>query len=440
MRANTSKILLFAALCSLVPAASARSHKPASKPTHVSAKSASAKSVKVSKERGRKSGKKVVVATPKVSKASKRRHKNVEEVVETPRLTRVHGHHKPVQEAPKPIAKLTKPAAIAPPEREAPVEAEPQQETIHVTHNRKQHILPEAEDHGAAPRKAKPADFLSVGGDAEPLTTEQPVSGVSHPDGEDEVRTPENHPAVTKSVPAIVVARKLDPKPPIVMVKDLSPEPDPVLKPALFYKRGRLIMPPALKGSHEILLHQNQVADSEGLQRIRDDSDLEQMRSNKILVALPTGMGIQTDERLPMNRRYCRPWTAVFLNALARAHYARFHTPLQVNSAVRTVEFQQRLQRTNGNAAPSAGETASPHLTGQAVDLAKHGLSLTEIAWLRGYLLPLVQEGKVDVEEEFQQSCFHISVYKKYLPQPAPKREIAPKHGGVATALAVAMP
>jgi hypothetical protein len=182
------------------------------------------------------------------------------------------------------------------------------------------------------------------------------------------------------------------------------------------------------------------VADSEGLERIRDDSDLEQMRSNKILVALPTGMGIQTDERLPMNRRYCRPWTAVFLNALARAHYARFHTPLQVNSAVRTVEFQQRLLRTNGNAAPAAGETASPHLTGQAVDLAKHGLSLTEIAWLRGYLLPLVQEGKVDVEEEFQQSCFHISVYKKYLPQPAPKREIAPKHGGVATALAVVMP
>lgn len=438
MRANTSKILLFAALCSLAPAASARSHKPASKPTHVSAKSASAKSVKASKERGRKSGKKVVVATPKAGKASKRRHKQVEEVVETPRLTRVHGHHKPVEEAPRPIAKLTKPAAIAPPESEAQVEAEPQQETIHVTHNRKQHMMPEAQDHGAAPRKAKPADFISVGGDSESLTTEQPVSGVAHPDGEDEVRTPENHPAVTKPVPAIVVARKLDPKPPIVMVKDLSP--DPVLKPALYYRRGRLIMPPALKGSHEILLHQNQVADSEGLERIRDDSDLEQMRSNKILVALPTGMGIQTDERLPMNRRYCRPWTAVFLNSLARAHYARFHTPLQVNSAVRTVEFQQRLQRTNGNAAPAAGETASPHLTGQAVDLAKHGLSLTEIAWLRGYLLPLVQEGKVDVEEEFQQSCFHISVYKKYLPQPAPKREIAPKHGGVATALAVAMP
>jgi hypothetical protein len=112
---------------------------------------------------------------------------------------------------------------------------------------------------------------------------------------------------------------------------------------------------------------------------------------------------------------------------------------LQVNSAVRTVEFQQRLLRTNGNAAPAEGETASPHLTGQAVDLAKHGLSRTEIAWLRGYLLPLIQQGRIDVEEEFQQSCFHISVYKKYMPSPPPpRREIASGHSSTA-ALATAI-
>jgi hypothetical protein len=444
MRASTSKILLFAALCTLAPAASARSHKPASKPTHVSAKSA-----KVSSKAGKKTSRKVSAAAAKpgkmskhgkaseVSKAGHSRHRHAEEAVaESPRLARVHGHHKAVIEAPKPVARVTRPEAIEP-EVQPQVEAE--QETIHVTHNRKQHLTPQAEEQDIAPRKATPADFLSKGSGPEALMSEQPLSGVSHPDDADEPGTrPEVRPSVTKSVPAIVVARKLDPKPPIVMVKDLTPEP--VMEPALYNKRGRLIMPPALKGSHEILLHQNQVADSEGLERIKDDNDLEQMRSNKILVALPTGAGIQTDERLPMNRRYCRPWAAAFLTALARAHYARFHTPLQVNSAVRTVEFQQRLLRTNGNAAPAAGETASPHLTGQAVDLAKHGLSLTEIAWLRGYLLPLVQEGKVDVEEEFQQSCFHISVYKKYLPQPAPRREIAPKRGGVATALAVAMP
>lgn len=213
----------------------------------------------------------------------------------------------------------------------------------------------------------------------------------------------------------------------------------PVAVPLTYNKRGRLIMPAALKGSHEILLHQNQMADQDGLDRIKDDDDLEDMRQSKALVAIPSVPGIQTDERLPANRRYCRPWTAQFLTALARAHYAQFHTALQVNSAVRTVEFQQKLMRTNGNAAPARGETASPHLTGQAVDLAKHGLSLTEIAWLRGYLLPLVQQGKVDVEEEFQQACFHISVYKKYTPQPTEKRRITPAVHGSAATLAVAI-
>src|SRR3984957_595123 len=84
--------------------------------------------------------------------------------------------------------------------------------------------------------------------------------------------------------------------------------------------------------------------------------------------------------------------------------------------------------------------TASPHLTGQAIDIAKHGLSLTEIAWMRGYLLPLVQEGKVDVEEEFQQSCFHISVYKKYLPAVgSPGRYLASSRHSEAPALAAAI-
>lgn len=217
--------------------------------------------------------------------------------------------------------------------------------------------------------------------------------------------------------------------------------PPPPLNPTLLLDgRGRVVMPAALKGSREILMHQNEMADRDGLGRIQDDSDLERMRARKALVAIPSGAGLQTDVRLPANRRYCTPWAAQFLAALGRAHYARFGRALQVNSAVRTVEFQQRLVRRNGNAAPAEGETASPHLTGQAVDLAKHGLSLTEIAWLRGYLLPLMQEGKIDVEEEFQQACFHISIYRKYQPQPAGQRTIAEQRGGTTSALAAAVP
>ena len=193
----------------------------------------------------------------------------------------------------------------------------------------------------------------------------------------------------------------------------------PLILPSLYDQRGRLVVPPPLYGSHEVLLHQNQMADRDGLGRVRDDADLLDLRRDKKLVALPANETLLVDDRLPANRRFSRPWTADFLAVLARDYYASFHEPLMVDSAVRTVEFQRRLLRTNGNAAPAAGETASPHLTGQAIDIAKRGLTITEIAWMRTYLEPLIEQGKIDVEEEFQQSCFHISVYRNYLP-PAP--------------------
>jgi len=195
----------------------------------------------------------------------------------------------------------------------------------------------------------------------------------------------------------------------------------PVILPALrvsalYDSNGHLMVPQPLYGSHNILLHQNQMADHDGLNRVRDDADLLALRRQHQLVALPQNEALRVDDRLPEDRRFSRPWTAEFLAALASDHYASFHMPLQVNSAVRTVQFQQRLEHSNVNAAPSTGDTASPHLTGQAVDIAKHGLSLTEIAWMRAYLQPLIDQGKIDVEEEFQQSCFHISVYKSYAP------------------------
>jgi hypothetical protein len=298
-----------------------------------------------------------------------------------------------------------------------------------------------------APRKATSADFLkAASGQQEPVPeaprTDKALAIKTPPSASDDT-APDPHPARTKPasaekpIPVVNVVRKTTERPQLEPVEEAAATP--VILPALYNKRGHLIVPRPLKGSHEILVRQNEVANSEGLDRIQNDDDLEVMRIQKLLVAIPTNPSLQVDERLPENRRYCRPWTAQFLATLSRAYYARFHMPLQVNSAVRTVEFQQRLLRTNGNAAPAEGETASPHLTGQAVDLAKHGLSLTQIAWLRGYLLPLVQEGKVDVEEEFQQACFHISVYKKYLPSTdAPRRNIAP-HGNASAALATAI-
>jgi hypothetical protein len=298
----------------------------------------------------------------------------------------------------------------------------------------------------AVRQKATSEDFLRAASSTQ-METQAAVAihGTSRPEEVNETReapaprrrrSTSKSVSVAKPVPVISVVRHAAERPHLASVEEVASTP--VILPNLYNKRGRLIMPPPLKGSHEILVHQNEVADRDGLSRIQNDDDLLDMRSKKLLVSLPDNEAVQVDERLPANRRYCRPWTAQFLSTLARAHYARFHTPLQVNSAVRTVEFQQHLMHINGNAAPAEGDTASPHLTGQAVDIAKHGLSLEEIAWLRGYLLPLVQQGKVDVEEEFQQSCFHISVYKKYQP-PAPERDLAILHHGGTSALAAAL-
>ena len=180
--------------------------------------------------------------------------------------------------------------------------------------------------------------------------------------------------------------------------------------------RTRTVMPPPLKGSHGSLQRQNERSEADNLERIEDEDDLADRIARKFLVPVPTSAGLGVNENLPENHRYCRPWTARFLADLARVHEAQFHRPLEVNSAVRTVEYQKRLMETNGNAAAAEGDIVSPHLTGATIDIAKTGLSRQEIGWMRSWLLPLQNAGKIDVEEEFQQACFHITVYKSYVP------------------------
>lgn len=177
-------------------------------------------------------------------------------------------------------------------------------------------------------------------------------------------------------------------------------------------------MPPPLRGSLESLTRQNDKAEAEGLERILDEEDLNDRISQKLLVPVPASAGLAVDGRLPENHRYCRPWTAQFLNDLARAHAVQFHHPLFVSSAVRTVEYQKQLIQINGNAASAEGDIVSPHLTGSTIDIAKDGMSRQELGWMRGRLLSLQLAGHIDVEEEFQQPCFHITVYKTYVPPP----------------------
>jgi hypothetical protein len=193
---------------------------------------------------------------------------------------------------------------------------------------------------------------------------------------------------------------------------------------------------PPMRGTLASLERQDQRTEADGLKRIQNDAELNQLRLDHKLVSLPVSAGLRVNPDMPPNRRYCRPWTARFLSDLARAHSARFHDSLQVNSAVRTVAFQRHLLEINGNAAPASGDIASPHLTGATIDIGKRDLSFSEIAWMRAWLMPLQAAGKIDVEEEFYQACFHITVYKSYMPDAAPQHPPVHRRRANATLLA----
>jgi hypothetical protein len=188
-------------------------------------------------------------------------------------------------------------------------------------------------------------------------------------------------------------------------------------------------MPSPLRGSLESLERQNDKTEADNLERIEDEDDLADRIARKMLVPVPVSDALNVNANLVESHRYCRPWTAQFLSDIARVHGAEFHRPLEVSSAVRTVEYQKQLMGTNGNAAPAEGDIASPHLTGATIDLAKLGMTRQEIGWMRTWLLPLQEAGKIDVEEEFKQACFHITVYKSYVPPapPVPARASMPQ-------------
>ena len=186
--------------------------------------------------------------------------------------------------------------------------------------------------------------------------------------------------------------------------------------------RRQIYIPPSpLKGSFESLARQNERAEADGLERILDEQDLADRIEQRLLVPIPLSDSIAVNTDLTENHRYCRPWTANFLTNLAAEHAAQFRKPIIVSSAVRTVEYQQHLMRRNGNAAAAQGDVVSPHLTGSTIDIAKSGMSRKELTWMRNHLLSMQVEGTIDVEEEFRQPCFHITVYKSYSsPEPDP--------------------
>jgi len=171
---------------------------------------------------------------------------------------------------------------------------------------------------------------------------------------------------------------------------------------------------PVLKGSHESQLRQNEEIDRLQLPRIADQAQLEELVRNHELVQIQETSSLRVSPAIQADKRYCRPWTNYFLQDMGEAYYNEFHLPLQVNSAVRTMEQQQKLRRHNRNAAPELGDVASSHLAGITVDLAKRGLTKQQHQWMEDYLKKLKDQGLVEAVEERRQKCFHVMVSERY--------------------------
>jgi hypothetical protein len=172
--------------------------------------------------------------------------------------------------------------------------------------------------------------------------------------------------------------------------------------------------PSALRGSRASLVRQNAEIDRLDLPRIEDDEELDDLIQRKQLVSLPNGRGVRIDPRLDSDRRYCKSWTRAFLQDLGNDFNRKFGGSIQVNSAVRTVDQQKQLRRRNGNAAPIEGDTASSHLAGLTVDIAKKGLSRKQHKWMQSYFAKLRSLGLIEIAEERRQAVFHVMVSQRY--------------------------
>ncbi|HEU4414257.1 MAG TPA: DUF5715 family protein [Candidatus Angelobacter sp.] len=176
----------------------------------------------------------------------------------------------------------------------------------------------------------------------------------------------------------------------------------------------RVAWNPVLRGSTDSMVRQNEEIDRLQLPRIADNEQLLELERTQELIPIEENRALRVSPNIQSDKRYCRPWCNQFLQDMSEAYFNQFHTPLQVNSAVRTMEQQHKLRRSNHNAAPEVGEHASSHLAGITVDLAKRGLTRSQHVWIEAYLKNLRDQGLVEAAEERRQACFHVMVSDRY--------------------------
>ena len=178
---------------------------------------------------------------------------------------------------------------------------------------------------------------------------------------------------------------------------------------AFAHSHKRAVSSPVLFSTAGSLSAQNAEADRLHLPRIQTKNELHEIVQNGELAQVctpalrvkPTG-----------DHAYLRPWAAVLAESLAEDFYEQAHVQLTLTSGIRTVKEQKALGRHNHNAAPPSGPLASVHTTGIAFDIGRSGLTQAQQRWLEWRLWYLQSIGKVIVEEEYREPCFHVVALK----------------------------
>lgn len=175
----------------------------------------------------------------------------------------------------------------------------------------------------------------------------------------------------------------------------------------------------SLLGTPSSAIKQNIIADGHKLLRL-SEVQLTRFKKNGQLVQLINTSLVYVDPRMPVKYQWCLRDTHAFIFEFASAYHQKFGRRLQINSAVRTIEYQVALGRHNKNAAPVVGPKTSTHLTGATIDIAKKGLPDSHLAWMREELLKHEEAGRIDGTEEMMQAVFHVMVYPTTIQVPAP--------------------
>ena len=170
----------------------------------------------------------------------------------------------------------------------------------------------------------------------------------------------------------------------------------------------------SLRANTESQVFQNKRADRDHLSRMKDRGMLESWVRLELLVGVPAKTANFYVHQIQAEYRYVRPWAKLFLDRISSQFRRRFGRPLRITSLTRTVEYQNRLSRRNGNAASPYGKKRSSHLTGASLDISKKGLTSAQVGWLRRVLLSLHQKQYLFAVEEFYQPNFHVMVYRNY--------------------------